>query len=131
MPNKMIFASLLASFGVPLTVYPRDSGSNTKGGQYVHGEWVPDADIMAESNKKEVLEPFIPYGMLTRSGHSAIYKSGGRMEESDKQWFSSLDVPIGSFLVHSEVTYEVIDCDYFQDYSDTNIYGCKAVSAFE
>lgn len=125
MPNKIIFSSLLAQFGVPLEAYP------SKQGQYVHGEWVPAADIISESNKVQVNEPFIPYGLMSKYGQSVNFQSSGRMSESDMQWFSGLDIPVGSFVIHNGTKYEIIDCNSWQDYSDVNIYGCKAVSAFE
>jgi hypothetical protein len=130
MPNKMIFAPLLASFGVPLEVYSSVTNRSPKGGQYIHGEWVPGPDILSEPNKINVTEPFIPYGLLTRSGFSVTFQSGGRMQEADKQWISNMTVPIGSFVVQNGKKYEVIACDPWTDYSDVNIYGCKAVSAF-
>jgi|SRR5579875_2197995 len=124
MLNKMNFSSLLWQFGVPLEVYPK------KEGQYVHGEWVPAVDAMSDTNKVTVNEPFIPYGILSKSGVILSYQSSGRMSESDMQWFSNLVVPEGSFVIHNGIKYEVIACDSWKDYSDVNIYGCKAVSAF-
>lgn len=124
MPSKMIFSSLLSQFGVPLEVYPK------KDGQYVHGEWVPATDFVSDSNKVPVNEPFIPYGLSSKYGKALNYQSSGRMSESDMQWFSALDIPVGSFVIHNGTKYEVIACDPWQDYSDVNIYGCKAVSAF-
>lgn len=125
MANKMIFAPLLASFGVPLEVYPLKSA-----GQHVHGEWIPSPDTLVPANKINVSEPFLPYGQLTKVGFNVTFQSGGKMEEAEKQWISNFDVPIGSFVFHRGTKYEVIACDPWTDYSDVNIYGCKAVSAF-
>ncbi|EAC5079578.1 hypothetical protein GLX70_07070 [Listeria monocytogenes] len=119
--EKMIFQSLLDSFGVHLVVYPRQEN----GGQYINGEWV--SAQVDETTKVEVNEPFIPSSLMTQMPQTSAYMAA-RFEKYQMIWFSSQVLPLKSKVVHKGITYSVEDAIPYTDYSDVTQYGCKAVS---
>ncbi|EAE9328169.1 hypothetical protein BWG24_04215 [Listeria monocytogenes] len=119
--EKMIFQSLLDSFGVPLTVFPKQE----KGGEFVNGEWV--VSQLDETSKIEVNEPFIPSSLMTQMPQTSTY-TAARYEKYEMIWFSSQVLPLKSKVIHKGIAYSVEDAIPFTDYSDVTQYGCKAVS---
>ncbi|MBC1722252.1 hypothetical protein [Listeria seeligeri] len=119
--EKMLFQSLLDSFGVPLVVYPRQE----KGGEFINGEWV--IKQVDEASKVEVNEPFIPSSLMTQMPQTSAYMAA-RFEKYQMIWFSSQVLPLKSKVIHKGITYSVEDAIPYTDYSDVTQYGCKAVS---
>lgn len=121
----MDFSSVLAGFGIPLTVYFKPE----KGGKYVRGEWIKTE--WAEWETKEVNEPFIPSSLVTQSPIQTRYPEGGKIEEYDMIWYSSETVAMQSLVKNGKRMYSVENAVPYTDYSNVTQYGLKAVSVFE
>ncbi|MGF7436321.1 hypothetical protein [Lentilactobacillus senioris] len=115
--EKMSFRDLLDIFSIPLEVYfPKDG----KTGHHDDlGIWVEDPLESIQVN-----EPFIPAGP-----NAFESTTGGTIIEYDRQWFSTHDVPLKSKVKNlaSDETFEVVNAEPWNDYSDVFIYRLKAV----
>ncbi|PZL78247.1 hypothetical protein CI088_00310 [Enterococcus plantarum] len=112
--EKMIFSSLVASFGVDFTLILLTDSK----GQYIKGEWVPDNQ-----------EPVIKQGAIIPYDDRTIYQSGGTLTTSDRQLAYVGDIPLGSHVIDAGKKYKVESEESFREhYADTNLYRLKAVS---
>lgn len=115
--DKLIFRGLLDTFSIPLEVYfPKDGKTGHRDDL---GIWVEDPLESIQVN-----EPFIP-----ASPNAMKNTTGGTIIEYDRQWFSTHDVPFKSKVKNlaSNETFEVVNAEPWNDYSDVFIYRLKAV----
>jgi hypothetical protein len=123
--EKMDFTSLLATFGVPLKVYPKD----VLNGRYEGTEWVKDGLSTAQS--LAVNEPFIPSALSSRFPVMNDYGQGGLTETYDMIWFSSLVVELKTIVVHNGKYYTVEESTPYTDYANVTQYGMRGVENHE
>lgn len=120
--EKMIFQSLIDTFGIPLTLYPVPS----KKGEYVDGEWKAHEPL--DTEKVEINEPFVPSSLMTQLPVQSAYLAA-RTEKYEMIWFSTHKVEMKSIVVTADgKKYSVEDKIPYTDYSDVTQYFCRGVS---
>lgn len=115
MPQLFGFSDLIRRYSVAY-----DIETVTLGGYDALGEWVNGVTTLSPDR-----------GALIPMASRAVYQSGGRITEMDRQLIKAHgSVPLGAVVLYKGERYKVESWTNHGDYGDFNVYLLKHVSAF-
>lgn len=105
--------SVLDTFAVDVTVYPK-----TSNGQWVDGQWVDGT----AGDPVTYHEPVVPNGLVGKYSIVSLLRDTGKIEQYNAVWLSSHCVETGTVVEQGGKKYKIADVTDLTSYSNVLVY---------
>lgn len=105
--------SVLDTFAVDVTVYPKASD-----GQWVDGQWVDGT----AGDPVTYHEPVVPNGLVGKYSIVSLLRDTGKTEQYNAVWLSSRRVETGTVVEQGGKKYKIADVTDLTSYSNVLVY---------